>query len=72
MKGKPVFGVIDATLEVARVHVVVMLRDYAEFKYYLSELDMMLKSKKRVIPVCFSCGALGVVAGVEGPICNGI
>ena len=53
MKENPAFGVIKAALEVARVHVAVVSKGYAESKHCMSELLGMLKSKKSLIPVFY-------------------
>ena len=52
-KGDHDFNAIDKVLEVARVHVVVVTRRYAESKYSLSELVVMLGSGKPVIPIFY-------------------
>ncbi|KAG0564197.1 hypothetical protein KC19_8G091300 [Ceratodon purpureus] len=52
-KGHPAFGSINAALEVAKIHVAVVSKGYAESKYCLSELVAMLRSGKPVIPVCY-------------------
>ena len=52
-KGKHAFRAIDRALEVARVHVAVVSRRYAESKHCLSELVAMLGSGKPVIPVLY-------------------
>ncbi|KAG0607563.1 hypothetical protein M758_8G038700 [Ceratodon purpureus] len=52
-KGDPAFTSIDAALKVAKVHVAVVSKGYAESKYCLSELVDMLKSGKPVIPVYY-------------------
>ncbi|KAG0586241.1 hypothetical protein KC19_2G074800 [Ceratodon purpureus] len=52
-KGDPAFTSIDAALKVAKVHVAVVSKRYAESKYCLSELVDMLRSGKPVIPVYY-------------------
>ena len=52
-KGERAFGCIDAALEMAKVHVAVVSRGYAESKFCLSELAAMLASAKPVIPVFY-------------------
>ena len=53
VKGDPAFGSINAALEVAKVHVAVVSRGYAESKYYLTELVDIVRSRKPVIPVFY-------------------
>ncbi|KAG0607530.1 hypothetical protein M758_8G035600 [Ceratodon purpureus] len=52
-KGDPAFTSIDAALKVAKVHVAVVSKGYADSKYCLSELVDMLRSGKPVIPVYY-------------------
>ncbi|KAG0626627.1 hypothetical protein M758_2G138900 [Ceratodon purpureus] len=52
-KGDPAFTSIDAALKVAKVHVAVVSKRYAESKYCLNELVDMLRSGKPVIPVYY-------------------
>ena len=52
-KGDHAFRAIDKALEVARVHVAVVSRRYAESKYCLNELVVMLGSGKPVIPIFY-------------------
>ena len=52
-KGDPAFSSIDAALEVAKVHVAVVSKGYAESKYPLTELVAMMRSGKPVIPVFY-------------------
>ncbi|KAG0615472.1 hypothetical protein M758_5G044100 [Ceratodon purpureus] len=54
VKGNPAFTSIDAALEVAKVHIAVVSRGYAESKYCLSELAAMMRSGKPVIPVLYN------------------
>ncbi|KAG0615586.1 hypothetical protein M758_5G053300 [Ceratodon purpureus] len=54
VKGNPASTSIDAALEVARVHVAVVSRGYAESEYCLSELVAMMRSGKPVIPVLYN------------------
>ncbi|KAG0564039.1 hypothetical protein KC19_8G078200 [Ceratodon purpureus] len=52
-KGDPAFRSINDALEVAKIHVAVVSKGYAESKYCLSELVDMLRSGKPVIPVYY-------------------
>ncbi|KAG0564194.1 hypothetical protein KC19_8G091000, partial [Ceratodon purpureus] len=52
-KGHLAFGSISAALEVAKIHVAVVSKGYAESKYCLNELVAMLRSGKPVIPVYY-------------------
>ncbi|KAG0563627.1 hypothetical protein KC19_8G046500 [Ceratodon purpureus] len=52
-KGDPAFRSINDALEVAKVHVAVVSKGYAESKYCLTELVDMLRSGKPVIPVYY-------------------
>ncbi|KAG0608634.1 hypothetical protein M758_8G121100 [Ceratodon purpureus] len=52
-KGDPTFTSIDAALKVAKVHIAVVSKGYADSKYCLSELAAMLRSGKPVIPVYY-------------------
>jgi hypothetical protein len=52
-KGDAAFRSIDDALEVAKVHVAVVSKGYAESKYCLSELVAMMRSSKPVIPVFY-------------------
>ena len=52
-KGDHAFRAIDKALEVARVHVAVVSRRYAESKHCLNELVAMLRSGKPVIPIFY-------------------
>ncbi|KAG0576085.1 hypothetical protein KC19_5G054400 [Ceratodon purpureus] len=54
VKGNQAFTSIDAALAVAKVHVAVVSRGYAESKYCLSELAAMMRSGKPVIPVLYN------------------
>ncbi|KAG0575964.1 hypothetical protein KC19_5G044200 [Ceratodon purpureus] len=54
VKGNPAFKSIDAALEVAKVHIAVVSRGYAESKHCLSELAAMMRSGKPVIPVLYN------------------
>ena len=53
-KGHHAFRAIDKAFEVARVHVAVVSRRYAESKHCLSELVIMLRSGKPVIPAFYN------------------
>ncbi|KAG0557244.1 hypothetical protein KC19_11G113000 [Ceratodon purpureus] len=52
-KGDPASRSINDALEVAKIHVAVVSKGYAESKYCLSELVDMLRSGKPVIPVYY-------------------
>ncbi|KAG0610829.1 hypothetical protein M758_7G095000 [Ceratodon purpureus] len=52
-KGDSALASIDAALKVAKVHVAVVSKGYAESKYCLSELVDILRSGKPVIPVYY-------------------
>ncbi|KAG0616699.1 hypothetical protein M758_5G135300 [Ceratodon purpureus] len=54
VKENPAFTSIDDALEVAKVHIAVVSRGYAESKYCLSELAAMMRSGKPVIPVLYN------------------
>ncbi|KAG0605891.1 hypothetical protein M758_9G096000 [Ceratodon purpureus] len=54
VKGNQAFTSIDAALAVAKVHVAVVSRGYAESKHCLSELAAMMRSGKPVIPVLYN------------------
>ena len=53
MKGDPALKSIDQALDMAKVHVAVVSRGYAESKYCLNELVAMVKSGKPVVPVFY-------------------
>ncbi|KAG0590524.1 hypothetical protein KC19_1G106000 [Ceratodon purpureus] len=53
MKGNPALKSIDQALDVAKVHVAVLSKRYAESKYCLNELVAMMRSGKPVIPVFY-------------------
>nr|PNR52797.1 hypothetical protein PHYPA_009172 [Physcomitrium patens] len=62
MVGGPALKSIDQALDMAKVHVAVVSKGYAEPKYCLSELVDMLKSCQPVVPVLYDvepriCGA---------------
>ncbi|KAG0563460.1 hypothetical protein KC19_8G033400 [Ceratodon purpureus] len=52
-KGHPAFSSINDALEVAKIHVAVVSKGYAESKYCLNELVAMMRSGKPVIPVFY-------------------
>ncbi|KAG0563674.1 hypothetical protein KC19_8G050100 [Ceratodon purpureus] len=52
-KGRPAFGSINDALNVAKIHVAVVSKGYAESKYCLTELVAMMRSGKPVIPVFY-------------------
>ncbi|KAG0607709.1 hypothetical protein M758_8G048500 [Ceratodon purpureus] len=52
-KGHPAFRSINDALEVAKIHVAVVSKGYAESKYCLTELVAMMRSGKPVIPVFY-------------------
>ncbi|KAG0557221.1 hypothetical protein KC19_11G111500 [Ceratodon purpureus] len=52
-KGHPAFSSIYDALEVAKIHVAVVSKGYAESKYCLTELVAMMRSGKPVIPVFY-------------------
>jgi hypothetical protein len=53
MKGNPALESIDQALDMAKVHVAVVSRGYAESKYCLNELVAMMRSGKPVVPVFY-------------------
>jgi hypothetical protein len=53
MKGNPALESIDQALDMAKVHVAVVSRGYAESKYCLNELVAMMRSCKPVVPVFY-------------------
>ncbi|KAG0605125.1 hypothetical protein M758_9G033700, partial [Ceratodon purpureus] len=53
MKGNPALKSIDQALNVAKVHVAILSKRYAESKYCLNELVAMMRSGKPVIPVFY-------------------
>ena len=53
MKGDPACKSIDQALDMAKVHVAVVSRGYAESKYCLNELVAMMRSGKPVVPVFY-------------------
>ncbi|KAG0605590.1 hypothetical protein M758_9G071300 [Ceratodon purpureus] len=52
-KGHPASRSINDALEVAKIHVAVVSKGYAESKYCLNELVVMMRSGKPVIPVFY-------------------
>ncbi|KAG0576081.1 hypothetical protein KC19_5G054000 [Ceratodon purpureus] len=54
VKGNQALKSIDDALKVAKVHIAVVSRRYAESKYCLSELAAMMRSGKPVIPVLYN------------------
>ena len=53
-KGDPAFASIEDALQVAKIHVVVVSKGYAESKYGLSELVTIMRSGKPVVPVFYN------------------
>lgn len=53
MKGNPALKSIDQALDMAKVHIAVVSRRYAESKYCLNELVAMMRSGKPVLPVFY-------------------
>ena len=53
MKGNRALTSIDQALAMAKVHVAVVSRGYAESKYCLNELVAMMRSGKPVVPVFY-------------------
>ena len=53
VKENPVFSSIDEALAVAKVHVAVVSKGYAESKYCLRELVAILRTGRPVIPVFY-------------------
>ncbi|KAG0582711.1 hypothetical protein KC19_3G079300, partial [Ceratodon purpureus] len=53
MKGNPALKSIDQALDMAKVHIAVVSRGYAESKYCLNELVAMMRSGKPVLPVFY-------------------
>ena len=52
-KGDPAFRSIEDALDVAKAHVAVVSKGYAESKYCLMELAAIMRSGKPVIPVFY-------------------
>ena len=67
VKGKQAFECIDAALEVAKVHVAVVSRRYAESKHCLNELAAMVRSGKPVIPVFYDVEPAALRRVQDGP-----
>ncbi|KAG0562624.1 hypothetical protein KC19_9G160500 [Ceratodon purpureus] len=67
VKGNQAFTSIDAALAVAKVHVAVVSRGYAESKYCLSELAAMMRSGKPVIPVLYNVEPVELRRVEKGP-----
>ncbi|KAG0622845.1 hypothetical protein M758_3G128200 [Ceratodon purpureus] len=53
MKGNPALKSIDQALDMAKVHIAVVSRGYAESKYCPNELVAMMRSGKPVLPVFY-------------------
>lgn len=53
IKGNPAIKSIDQALEVAKVHVAVISKRYAESEYCLNELVAIMRSQKPVISVLY-------------------
>ncbi|KAG0564220.1 hypothetical protein KC19_8G093100 [Ceratodon purpureus] len=66
-KGHPAFGSINAALEVAKIHVAVISKGYAESKYCLNELVAMMRSGKPVIPVYYEVEPVNLRWVENGP-----
>ena len=67
VNGSPAFSSIDAALRVAKVHIAVVSKGYAESKYCLHELVAMLRSGKPVIPVLYNVECAHLRCVENGP-----
>ena len=61
------FGSINATLALARIHVVVVSRGYVESKYCFSELAAIMRSGKPVIPMFYNVEPIALRQVKKGP-----
>ncbi|KAG0563729.1 hypothetical protein KC19_8G055000 [Ceratodon purpureus] len=66
-KGHPAFRSINDALEVAKIHVAVVSKGYAESKYCLNELVAMMRSGKPVIPVFYDVEPVNLRWVESGP-----
>ena len=66
-KGHPAFTSIEGALEVAKIHVAVVSKGYAESKYCLNELVAIMRSGKPVVPVFYDVEPAQVRCVESGP-----
>jgi hypothetical protein len=67
MKGNPAHEFIYQALDMARVHVAVVSKGYAQSKYCLDELVAMRRSRKPVIPVFYDVEPMDLRRVESGP-----
>ncbi|KAG0622465.1 hypothetical protein M758_3G099400 [Ceratodon purpureus] len=67
MKGNPALKSIDQALDMAKVHVAVVSKRYAESKYCLNELVAMMRTGKPVIPVFYDVEPMDLRWVENGP-----
>ena len=60
MKGDPALRSIDQALEMAKAHVMVVLRRYVELKHCPNELLAMMKSNKPVVLMLYNVEPMDV------------
>ena len=66
-EGQPALKSIDQALAMAKVHVAVVSRGYAESKYCLNELVAMVRSGKPVVPVFYDVEPVDLRWVEDGP-----
>ena len=66
-KGHPAFTSIEDALEVAKIHVVVISKGYAESKYCLNEFVTIMRSGKPMVPMFYDVEPMEVRWVESGP-----